>query len=124
MEAEGELYRLQECAVLAIQHCRKLDWFIDLIVKLKGVGPVSKTLTDIIREKCGNENSGTFTITTEQLDLALVALRKFYFSQTFELLLASDKFRLSLDREGQICFELIQPRKDGEKGGGREPEKP
>jgi hypothetical protein len=131
--AEGELYRLQECVDLALTQFRASDKFIDSVIAEEGFNPVAKKMAEVIRKNCGNEASGTFTITRQQLYECYSQMRKVYFNETLERLVSKDLVKVSLDQEGNICFDADSKtwRKligidlnHGEKGGGSESKKP
>jgi hypothetical protein len=103
--AEGELYRLQECVDLALEQFQVSDTFIDSVIAEEGFAPVSRKMAEVIRRVCGNEASGTFTITKQQLHDCYNQMRKGYFNETLEKLISKNMVQVSLDREGNICFD-------------------
>lgn len=131
--AEGELYRLQECANLALEQFRSADKFISSVIEEEGFAPVAKKMAEVIRKNCGNEASGTFTINKQQLIACYSQMRKVYFHEALEQLVAKNVVQISLDHEGNICFDAASEtwRKligldlnRTEKGGTSEPQKP
>ena len=131
--AEGDLYRLQECADVALTQFQAEDKFIDSVIAEQGFNPVAKKMAEVIRKNCGNEASGTFTITRQQLYDCYSQMRKVYFNETLERLVSKDLVKVSLDREGNICFDAdsatwrkligldLNKREKGEKGESQKP---
>ncbi len=127
--AEGELYRLQEYANLTLTQFQAADKFISSVIAEQGFGQVAKKMADVIRLNCGNEAAGTFTITRQQLLECYNEMRKIYFNETLERLVYQNMVKLSLDREGNVCFDLVDAPwsellKHKQKGGKGEPKEP
>lgn len=66
---------------------------------------MAKKMAEVIRQRCGNEAAGTFIITKPQLFDCYRQMRKAYFDETLEKLVSQNVVQVSLDRDGNICFD-------------------
>jgi hypothetical protein len=110
VEAEGELYRIRECAEYAVDSLSKHDDFLSACLQNHGRDAVIDRLEKIMREKLGDESSGTFKLNPNGLRDSVNECRKYFFDLTLQEMLVKDMLEVSLDKEGQLCFTVKQKR--------------
>lgn len=103
--AEGDVYQLRECAIIAVDQFAALDEFLSLVVEEEGRDAVADRLAAIMKRHCANESNQTFRMTTSQLGSCLKELRTNYYGESIESLVRKGFLRPTVGRDGEVYFE-------------------